>query len=146
MAQVLSDAQLLADELSGMPEGITQGGTALARAADRLASRPDGSLLHCRSQPIASLARVQHLLRMRALEKPWWRQWQEEWQKAVSTGVFSSLARMPTDLQDLDDSYEERAFGVPSRQMPPTLRRLKTQKLQEGQSALFPSVRQGHSV
>ncbi|KAL7057234.1 hypothetical protein AAHC03_019419 [Spirometra sp. Aus1] len=146
MAQVLSDAQLLADELSGMPEGSTQGGTALARAADRLASRPDGSLLHCRSQPIASLARVQHLLRMRALEKPWWRQWQEEWQKAVSTGVFSSLARMPTDLQDLDDSYEERAFGVPSRQMPLTVRRLKTQNLQEGQSALFPSVPQGHSV
>ncbi|BHF80627.1 IQ motif containing B1 [Sparganum proliferum] len=149
MAQVLSDAQLLADELSGLPEGNTQGDTALARAADRLASRPGGSLLHCRSQPIASLARVQHLLRMRALEKPWWRQWQEEWQKAVSTGVFSSsssLARMPTDLQDLDDSYEERAFGVPSRQMPPTLRRLKTQNLQEGQSALFPSVPQGHLV
>nr|VZI28056.1 unnamed protein product [Spirometra erinaceieuropaei] len=35
MAQVLSDAQLLADELSGLPEGSTQGGTALARAADR---------------------------------------------------------------------------------------------------------------
>ncbi|VDL91254.1 unnamed protein product [Schistocephalus solidus] len=146
IAQVRSDAQILADELSGKLESSSQGGTVLARAVDRSASRPDGALFHCRSQPIASLARVQHLLRMRALEKPWWRQWQEEWQKAVSTGIFSSLARMPTDLQDLDDSYEERAFGVPPRPMSPTQRRPTTHFLREGGSALTPSPSQGRCM